>query len=81
MKDLLEKLYKENQIWFVLCSLISADSLNCLNDYNNSIELLNKMENTIETECLDIPENDIEKIKNYITESKRILIQESKNLN
>ena len=77
MKTLIEKLYKEDQIWFVLGSIISTDSLNSLADYEKAISLLDKFDYSIDHEEINIPMGDLIKISDYVKKSKELLTKES----
>lgn len=79
MIKLLEKLHEDKMTWFVLGSLISADSLNDEEDYKENLE-------TLEMMAKAVPKTNIQedymkdKIASYIKKSIKLLKEEYKEI-
>ncbi len=77
-KELLEKLYKNNLLYLVLVSLISADTLISIENCEKSLESMVELEKLLpET---DIPEEEKIKIKEYIKKGFSIIKSEKTRL-
>ena len=77
-KELLEKLYKNNLLYLVLVSLISADTLISIEDCEKSWKSMVELEKLLpET---DIPEEEKIKIKEYIKKGFSIIKREKTRL-
>ena len=77
-KELLEKLYKNNLLYLVLVSLISADTLISIEDCEKSWKSMVELEKLLpET---DIPEEEKIKIKEYIKKGFSIIKSEKTRL-
>ena len=79
MIKLLEKLHEDKMTWFVLGSLISADSLNDEEDYKENLETLEMMAKAVPK--TNIKEDYMkDKIASYIKKSIKLLKEEYKEI-
>ena len=79
-KELLEKLYEENMLWFFLGVLISdmtCSDLHLIKSSNNMVEVLKE---TLKVENVDLPQDVLESISKYLDNATEILEQSYKDL-
>lgn len=84
MKTLVVNLHKNDSMWFVLGSLISADNNMTIEENKNNREDLTKLLGAIESimcdEAREIPDDVLGKYSDYIIKSIKLLENESKTL-
>lgn len=78
MKEIIESLSKNGMIEFFIASLISADSLHTLEDYEKSMKIVKEMQNVLPFAKID--EQERTTIAKFLNESEKILRDESNRL-
>lgn len=78
MKEIIESLSKNGMIEFFITSLINADSLHTLEDYEKSMKIVKEMQDMLPFAKID--EEERATIAKFLNESENILRNESNRL-
>lgn len=76
MKELIEKLHKENMLWFFMANLISAEALQNEHDCESSLLIIGEIEDCLKDETLDIDSETKDKLSDLLMKSKEIVENE-----
>lgn len=76
MKELIEKLHKEDMLWFFMANLISAEALQNEYDCESSLLIVEEIEDCLKDETLDIDSETKDKLSDLLMKSKEIVENE-----
>lgn len=76
MKELIEKLHKDDMLWFFMANLVSADVLNNEHDCESSLLIIREIEDCLKDETLDIDSETKDKLSDLLMKSKEIVEKE-----
>jgi len=76
MKELIEKLYEEDMLWFFLANLISADSLCNEQDCESALSIIDSLTKTLKDDDLAIDQTTKTKLDDLSKQLKEVVEKE-----
>ena len=76
MKELIERLYKEDLLWFFMANLISAEALHNEHDCESALYIIDNFNDCLMDDTLDVDLETKEKTFDLLKKSKEIVENE-----
>lgn len=76
MKELIEKLYKEDMLWFFLANLISDSALNNEHDCESTLYIIDSFNECLGDADLVVNTQTKEKLNDLLKQSKEVVVKE-----